>query len=55
MKQRIAGPALRILLCDIDGTILRSAKATTFPEYTRRVLETVFGTAGRIDEVPLTV
>src|SRR5260370_39197007 len=45
---------LRILLWDIDGTILRSAKATAFPEYTRGVLETVFGTTGRIDEVPLT-
>ena len=44
---------LRILLWDIDGTILRSATATTFTEYTRTVLETFFGTAGRIDEVPL--
>src|SRR5467141_2228588 len=26
----------------------------TFTEYTRPVLEAVFGTAGRIDEVPLT-
>src|SRR5260370_2386358 len=45
---------LRILLWDVDGTILRSATATTFIEYTRPVLEAVFGTAGRIDEVPLT-
>jgi len=45
---------LRILLWDIDGTILRSATAATFAEYTRPVLEAVFGTAGRIDEVPLT-
>src|SRR5258707_10502318 len=45
---------LRILLWDIDGTILRSAEASTFTEYTRPVLEAVFGTAGRIDEVPLT-
>ena len=45
---------LRILLWDIDGTILRSARATTFTEYTRPVLESVFGTAGRIYEVPLT-
>src|SRR6266446_7957286 len=44
----------RILLWDIDGTILRSPRATTFTEYTQPVLETVFGTAGRIDEVPLT-
>src|SRR5713101_5571299 len=45
---------VRILLWDIDGTILRSAEVTTFTEYTRPVLETVFGTTGRIDEVPLT-
>src|SRR5258708_10904144 len=45
---------LRILLWDVDGTILRSSKPTTFTEYTRPVLEAVFGTAGRIDEVPLT-
>src|SRR5882724_11796197 len=44
----------RILLWDVDGTILRSTKATTFTEYTRPVLEAVFGTAGRINEVPLT-
>src|SRR5205823_398891 len=46
--------ALRIVLWDIGGTIVRSATATTFTEYTRPVLATVFGTAGRIDEVPLT-
>src|SRR5260370_23822111 len=45
---------LRILLWDVDGTILRSATATTFTEYTRPVLEAVFGTAGQIDDVPLT-
>ncbi|PYS69551.1 MAG: hypothetical protein DMF73_14445 [Acidobacteria bacterium] len=45
---------VRVLLWDIDGTVLRSARATTFTEYTRPVLEAVFGTAGRIDEVPLT-
>ncbi len=45
---------VRILLWDIDGSILRSTKATTFAEYTRLVLEEVFGTAGRIKEVPLT-
>ena len=44
----------RVLLWDVDGTILRSTTATTFTEYTRPVLEAVFGTAGRIDDVPLT-
>jgi phosphoglycolate phosphatase len=45
---------LRILLWDVDGTILRSTKPTAFTDYTRPVLETCFGTVGRIDEVPLT-
>lgn len=45
---------LRILLWDIDGTLMRSAAPNTFREYTRAVLKHVFGTAGRIDEVPLT-
>src|SRR5260221_14512883 len=44
----------RILLWDVEGTILRSNKATTFTEYARPVLEAVFGTAGQIDEMPLT-
>jgi phosphoglycolate phosphatase-like HAD superfamily hydrolase len=41
-------------LWDIDGTLIRSAKATTFVDYTRPVLDAVFGTTGRIDELPLT-
>ena len=45
---------MRILLWDIDGTILRSATATIFTEYTRPVLEAIFATAGSINEVPLT-
>src|SRR5260370_8319529 len=45
---------LSVLLWDIDGTMLGSGSATIFTEYTRAVLEAVFGTAGRIDEVSLT-
>jgi phosphoglycolate phosphatase len=45
---------LRILLWDVDGTLLRSAKAHTFTEYTRPVLEAIFGTTGRVDDMPLT-
>src|SRR5262245_41561904 len=45
---------LRVLLWDIDGTLLRSTNPTTFRDYTRPLLEIVFGTVGRIDEVPLT-
>ena len=44
---------LRILLWDIDGTLLRSSRATAFVEYSCPVLETVFGTVGRIDELTL--
>lgn len=39
---------LRILLWDIDGTLIRSARPGAFKEYTVPVLETVFGTAGRL-------
>ncbi|HEV8368613.1 MAG TPA: HAD family hydrolase [Pyrinomonadaceae bacterium] len=44
---------LRILLWGIDGTLMRSAP-NTFRESTKAVLRHVFGTAGRIDKVPLT-
>ena len=47
-------PRLLVLLCDIEGTILRPAQSTTFTESTRAVLEAVFGTARRIEDVPLT-
>lgn len=42
---------LRILLWDIDGTLLRSVRAAAFKEYTIPVLESVFGTAGRLAEM----
>ncbi|MDQ3806107.1 MAG: haloacid dehalogenase-like hydrolase [Acidobacteriota bacterium] len=42
---------LRILLWDIDGTLIRSARAGAFKEYTIPVLESVFGTAGRLAEM----
>jgi phosphoglycolate phosphatase len=42
---------LRILLWDIDGTLIRSARAGAFKEYTIPVLESVFGTAGRLSEM----
>jgi phosphoglycolate phosphatase-like HAD superfamily hydrolase len=42
---------LRILLWDIDGTLVRSARAGAFKEYTIPVLRSVFGTAGRLAEM----
>ena len=43
--------SLRVLLWDIDGTLLRSARRGAFKDYTVPVLESVFGTAGRLPEM----
>jgi len=43
--------SLRILLWDIDGTLIRSARTGAFKDYTVPVLEGVFGTAGRLPEM----
>ena len=37
---------MRILLWDIDGTLIRSARVGGYKEYTIPVLEEIFGTAG---------
>lgn len=42
---------MRILLWDIDGTLIRSVKAGAYKDYTIPVLEEVFGTAGRLAEM----
>ena len=42
---------LRILLWDIDGTLVRSARVGVFKSYTVPVLKEVFGTAGRLEEM----
>ena len=42
---------LRVLLWDIDGTLLRSARAGVFKDYTIPVLVKIFGTAGRLAEM----
>ncbi len=39
---------LRILLWDIDGTLIRSVKTGGYKDYTIPVLKEVFGTAGRL-------
>src|SRR5688572_5189248 len=41
----------RILLWDIDGTLIRSTKVGSFKDYTIPMLEEVFGTAGRLPEM----
>ncbi|MGH9906635.1 MAG: HAD family hydrolase [Pyrinomonadaceae bacterium] len=43
--------SLRILLWDIDGTLIRSLRSGAFKDYTIPVLEAVFGTAGRLPDM----
>src|SRR5215204_3936537 len=42
---------MRILLWDIDGTLIRSVKTGAYKDYTIPVLEEVFGTAGRLADM----
>jgi phosphoglycolate phosphatase len=42
---------MRILLWDIDGTLMRSATTGAYKEYTIPVLEEIFGTAGRLSDL----
>jgi phosphoglycolate phosphatase len=48
---RTPGESPRILLWDIDGTLIRSLRSDSFKDYTIPVLEAVFGTAGRLPEM----
>ncbi len=50
-SQPISSSDLRILLWDIDGTLMRSLRSGAFKDYTIPVLEAVFGTAGRLPEM----
>lgn len=43
--------SLRVLLWDIDGTLIRSQRAGAFKDYTVPMLQEVFGTAGRLPEM----
>jgi len=47
----VAPDEVRVLLWDIDGTLLRSTRAGAFREYTVPAVESVFGTAGRLGEL----
>jgi phosphoglycolate phosphatase len=42
---------LRVLLWDIDGTLMRSHRRDAYKDYTAPVLESVFGTSGRLMEM----
>jgi phosphoglycolate phosphatase len=42
---------MRILLWDIDGTLIRSVRTGAYKDYTIPVLEEIFGTAGRLAEL----
>ena len=42
---------MRILLWDIDGTLMRSTRTGAYKEYTVPVLEEIFGTAGRLSDM----
>ena len=42
---------MRILLWDIDGTLIRSARTGGYKDYTIPVLEEIFGTAGRLADL----
>lgn len=42
---------MRILLWDIDGTLMRSTRTGAYKEYTVPVLEEIFGTAGRLADM----
>lgn len=42
---------MRILLWDIDGTLIHSVKLGGYKEYTIPVLEEIFGTSGRLREM----
>ena len=43
--------SLRILLWDIDGTLMHSTRAGSFKDYTIPMLVEVFGTAGRLPQM----
>jgi phosphoglycolate phosphatase len=49
--ENIAHEDLRVLLWDIDGTLMRSHRRDAYKDYTVPVLENIFGTAGRLREM----
>lgn len=51
LRHELDTSALRILLWDIDGTLIRSLRRGAFKDYTIPMLEDVFGTAGKLAEM----
>jgi phosphoglycolate phosphatase len=49
MKQ--SASSLRVLLWDLDGTLVRGRRSGAFKDYTVPMLETVFGTAGCLHDL----
>src|SRR3989442_8100361 len=50
-SETIDHSSLRILLWDLDGTLVRGARYGIFKDYTVPMLESVFGTAGCLHEM----
>jgi phosphoglycolate phosphatase len=50
-SQTIDHESLRILLWDLDGTLVRGARYGIFKDYTIPMLESVFGTAGSLGDM----
>ncbi|HEX8738105.1 MAG TPA: HAD hydrolase-like protein [Pyrinomonadaceae bacterium] len=49
---KLAAPEnLKILLWDVDGTLMRSTRQGAYKEYFSRTMEKVFGGAGKLDEI----
>ena len=44
---------MRVLLFDIDGTLIRAARGRGYRREVTRVVESIFGTAGRMSEVDM--
>ena len=42
---------MRVLLWDIDGTLMRSTRTGAYKDYTIPVLEEIFGTSGRLSDM----
>src|SRR6266508_4954403 len=47
----LKAPSVRVLLWDLDGTLVRGARYGIFKDYTVPMLESVFGTAGCLHEM----
>jgi phosphoglycolate phosphatase len=47
----VAPEDLRVLLWDIDGTLVRAARRGVFKDYTTPAIKHIFGTAGRLHEL----